>query len=343
MLPENFCGARRRAVKSVFRASWHIAIAAACALTATPTVAQNTNGNFDLESIKRTMQELKRKADAELERHKRRAAGKAEPTAESSKQGDDNGAAVTNAKQAPAEPPTRKASTKTAPAANARKEPVIRNPDGRPVDMQQAAAREREADDVMQALERARAAREAWLDDDPSSVLDALPDQPPAPRNTRNQTRPSEIDPRIVALPRYDASRQSDVSPDEKARPQAKSAGANERQAVARPRVFEPDTATAGSIEPTTTARGSDELLPFGDRTERTRDFDDDDANGWSYRASDPDVGRPQTNRAREQADDAWQPGGQNQQATSKSTRLSPTAAPRKPKSQPTRRATVLL
>lgn len=76
--------------------------------------------------------------------------------------------------------------------------PVLRNTDGRPVDPGKAALREQEADDVLAAIRRAREARDAWLDDDPDPVLDALPAKPP---QRRKRKAPSLTDPRIAPPP----------------------------------------------------------------------------------------------------------------------------------------------
>ncbi len=171
------------AALGAFPALGTVAISTAVQVSATQgALAQGAGSGFDLDEVRRLMEELKRKADAA------RAGSAPDP---------DLGA-----------PGERMAGD--AGQADARD----LDPDG--LDPEKAALRDKEGEDVLEAIRRARAARDAW--DDPDPVLDALPAQPPAPYN--RATKPI-IAPSDKGLPRPPATAEDSVvlHPDPEAAP----------------------------------------------------------------------------------------------------------------------------
>lgn len=120
-----------------------------------PGLAQSSERQFELDSVRKMMEDLKRKADA--------ARLKAAPR--------DSAPVRSEPESTPAAP---RASVETVqPAIDPVSPPRIHS--------EKAAQREREAEDVLETIRRAREAREAW-NDDPNPVFDTLPPSPPAKR-----------------------------------------------------------------------------------------------------------------------------------------------------------------
>ncbi|MEO1281168.1 MAG: hypothetical protein AAFV69_05470 [Pseudomonadota bacterium] len=217
-------------------------------LTPSSAQAQSSDSTFDLDNIKRMMEDIKRKADEARLGSDRQVDGRVPdplkddkvaapssegaPSPENAEAPSDRGSqSVTNSNPVPASPPpavpkaagTRAVTEKAperggsdrnkaaAPAVGASPQGpdasgfVLRNKtDDRPVDPVKAAAREDEADAVLDAIRRAREARDAWLDDNPDTVLDTLPKTPPS----RRFAEPSREDPRIEpAVPANETKR----------------------------------------------------------------------------------------------------------------------------------------
>ncbi|MEL7047853.1 MAG: hypothetical protein AAFO75_02660, partial [Pseudomonadota bacterium] len=192
---------------------------------------------FDLDNVKRMMEEIKKKADAarvgpetsepaptvDVPKAatidpRETAAGsnkavkpsKSQPATTSAKpEALPNGRTTAAGKTTTATKP----STKAAASPPLRDSKMLQNRDGRPVDPVKAAAREEEADEVLKAIRRARAARDAWLNDDPDPVLDRLPKTPPA----RRFPNPAQADPRIEAAKPDRTNRQAAAPADDRA------------------------------------------------------------------------------------------------------------------------------
>ncbi|MEO1205276.1 MAG: hypothetical protein AAFV45_03000 [Pseudomonadota bacterium] len=213
-----------------------------------PAHAQESGTGFNLENIKRMMEDIKRKADeARLNGTEREQAGQTPEAAQPVTSSQDGSDPVLN--EQATQPTTAARPSETSPSSVAAPlplppqppptsdtavaspeplqepgpptatEPMLRNKaDGRAVDPTLAAAREEEADAVLDAIRRARNARDAWLDDNPDPVLDTLPSQPP-PRRFANP--PSREDPRIapavpVSEPKQAAARRDEFDLDNK-------------------------------------------------------------------------------------------------------------------------------
>lgn len=144
----------------------------------TGAFAEGSGQSFDLDDVRRMMEDLKRKAD-EAGRYKRDDVPESSTAAVRVDDRDDSAGAPG--------PET----------------PVTQDEAGHAVDSERAK-RDREGEDVLEAIRRARAAREAW--DDPEPILHRLPDKPPAPHSTttpheHTAKRPAVL-PRDKGLPR---------------------------------------------------------------------------------------------------------------------------------------------
>lgn len=167
--------------------------------------AQGATTNFDLDEVRRMMDDLKRRADAARRDTSRESTG-AETAADEvgGRTGAADGAGVGT------------------PSLTQKDEIGVRST----VDPEKAALRDKEGEEVLEAIRRARAAREAW--DDPDPVLEALPDTPPAPHTSAR--RPISV-PRDKGLPRPgpEPHETNVLHPDPEAAPLARDADSRRR------------------------------------------------------------------------------------------------------------------